>query len=85
MHTRNAENMADACGGKMGFQFGFHGVVVAEEHRGDDGILIALKPILGEECGEVLLDFGGGRTEGMNGAMGKVMPLVIIGIRSEEN
>ena len=69
----------------MGFQFGFHGVVVAEEDRGDDGILIALKPILGEESGEVVLDFGGGRAEGMDGAVGDVMPLIFRSIRGEEN
>ena len=85
MHPRYAEDMANASGGKMGFQFWFHTVVIAKEHGGDDGILLALEPILGEECGEVVLDLCGGRAEGVDRAMREVMPLIFRCIRGEKN
>ena len=68
--------MANAGGSEMGFQVGLHGFVVAEKHSGDDGVFVALESVLGEECGEVVLDFGGGRAEGVNGGVGDIFPLL---------
>ena len=67
----------------MGFQIGLHGLVVAEEHGCDDSVFIALESVLGEECGEVVLDFGGGRAEGVNGGVGDIFPLLRGGIGSK--